>query len=160
MHQKKNHHHHLPQAQCSFCAVLLLKLSSRCADNVQEKMEKRISCSVGCLAFRVSIGFIYPEKLHINISQSRLCSNREEEKRVISQTLKGTESLLEGGQSGEEQREIQPGMLLLHTTTSSGIASNRFPKQPHTWESTNNNHKKISHQGQIKFNREDKNRLK
>lgn len=68
-------------------------------------MEKGISCSVGSLAFIVSIGFIYSEKVHINslrASASYVITGIVK-KTLISPILKGTESLLEGGQSSEEQ---------------------------------------------------------
>lgn len=69
------------------CSALFVKFSTRCADDIQETMEKGISCSV---AFIVSIGFYLSRKTAYQLSQtiSKLCSNREETKKSNFPNLK------------------------------------------------------------------------
>lgn len=50
-------------------------------------------------------------------------------------------------------------MLLSHANTPSDISCTaKFPEQPYTQQNTNNNHRKVSHQGRMKYSRENKDR--
>lgn len=128
-----------------------------------KQWRRMISCSVGSLAFINSIAFVFPEKLHINSlrpSASYLVIGKRQKNNFPNlKRNKGTVG--RRSEWWEIEWEAQPGMMLSHANTPSDISSAaKFSEQPYTRQNTNNNHRKVSHQGQMKSSRENKNRQK